>query len=125
MIKPRVESIELVNGLDLETLELKDPQRFHVTIRAMIGPDPGKGEESFDFCVCSQEWINDEIQQRRYVVAHRLMVISHWNVELVKRGINETISSLVADSWKELAKKLSVFASWEFEDYPEGGWPAV
>jgi hypothetical protein len=120
MIKPRVESIELVNGRDLETLELKDPQRFHVTVRAMIGPDPGEGEESFDFRVCSQEWMNEEIEKRGYFLG-RQMVISHWNVALVRRAINAAISPIVADSWKDLAMKLSAFASWEFEDYREGG----
>ena len=116
MIKPRISSIELQNGWDLESHPPIDKERFDLVVRAIIGPDPGEGEEFFDFPLCSIRWINDEIDRDGFCALQRRLAISHWDPSIVRKAIDQLISPLYGESWDQLAAKLMRFARWEFEE---------
>lgn len=119
MIKPRVDSIGLQNGQDLELFNSNDPEKFDVVVRVMIGPSTGDGEESFDFRVCSPEWISAESNLKGHFLARRVLVLPYWNVDLIRSEIMKEVSALTGETWDELATQLCKIARWEFEDYPE------
>jgi len=85
----------------------------------MIGPDGAPGEESFDFFVCTPAWLEGECERKGFFLIRRFLAVSHWDAGLVRRAIENVVSSVTGDSWPELASKLATIAYWEFEDYRE------
>ncbi|MCK2222051.1 Imm8 family immunity protein (plasmid) [Actinomadura sp. ATCC 31491] len=40
-----------------------DPQRFMFLVQMIAGPDDGPGDESFDFTVCTPQWLQDQVER--------------------------------------------------------------
>jgi hypothetical protein len=118
-MKPRIESIESANAESLESIDIQDMENFHVWVTALIGPSDRPGEEIFSFSVCSPQWIAEETSRKGYFLTRRLLVMSYWDTTLVKRAIEELVSSVTGDSWHEIARKLATISYWEFEDYTD------
>jgi hypothetical protein len=118
-MKPNIRHIGLPKGDELESFQPDDPSNVYTTVRAMIGPEGELGEESFDISVCTPDWIGRECERKGHFLIRRLLVVSHWNVELVRGAIGNIISSVTGDSWPEIATKLATIAFWEFEHYRE------
>ena len=45
--------------------------------------------------------------------------MDHWDFDLIKQFLDKRISTLVAESWEDLATMITRIAYWEFEDYRE------
>lgn len=118
-MRPRIRSISANHYEDFETFQPKNPTNFAIEVRVMIGTEQGEGEESFDFSVCTPDWLQAQCDETGYFFAGRRLVVDHWDVSLVRRFLDKRISTIVADSWSELADKISRFSHWEFEDYRE------
>lgn len=116
-MRPVINSISLQDGDSLETFQPNDSENFYVHVRVMIGPANQEGEESFDVQVCTPQALTQELDLRGYSFIRRRLIVSVWTPDLIREAIQRRVSTLTADSWTELARKLTEFAAWEFEDY--------
>jgi hypothetical protein len=53
---------------ELESYVPPDPSRFGLLVQALIGPEGGVGEESFDFLVCTPLWLATQLEHQQYVL---------------------------------------------------------
>jgi Immunity protein 8 len=104
-----------MDHLDLHTP--KDPEHFCIAVRAMVGPEGGKGEESFDIDVCTPKWLEEACQSEGFVVGRHYLIVTKYDVTQLKSVITSLVESCEGDSWREVAEKVSRIGHWEFEDY--------
>jgi Immunity protein 8 len=116
-MRPIINSIGLTDGDSLESFRPKDSENFCVCVRAMIGPVDQEGEESFDVQVCTPQALAEELNLRGYSFIRRRLIVRFWAPDLIREAIQRRVSTITADSWTELAYKLTEFADWEFENY--------
>jgi hypothetical protein len=82
----------------------------------MFGPKGTKGEESFDFTICTPQWFSERYDGEIILGLHHLIVPSYDYTKIVE-FISKFASGCFGKDWKEVAQKLSRLGSWEFEDY--------
>ena len=105
---------------DVENLRAHAPEPpFGFTMRALIGPRGGEGEESFDVFVCSPEWLADELKQDPIISGRSRLIMSAFDYDRVEAYVRKQIAFATGDTWSEVAAKLSRWSSWEFKDYVE------
>ncbi len=118
-MRPRIESIGTPDGEPLESIKVADVRSFNEVVRVLIGPSVGEGEEIFDIYICSPGWIECQCEEKGYWLARRTWVLSHWEVSLVRRAIQETVLRVTGNSWQAISQQLAAFMMWEFQDYKE------
>jgi len=118
-MRAQIHSIGTLIGDHLESVEVEDALHFSEMVRVLIGPESSEGEEIFDICVVSPQWIESECERVGYWKSLRTLVISRWDVELVKKAIRGTVEKVHGDSWDAVARQLAAFMFWEFQDYRE------
>ena len=111
--------IRSVTGDNVEHLPTWRPEAvgWSVGIRLLIGPSGGRGEESFDVTVCDIEWVAQRVQTEGLVDGRHTLVVDGFHWQSVLSFLQRRVASLEADTWPELATKLSRLGYWEFEDY--------
>lgn len=104
---------------DLESWYPEDPDCFALLVTVLAGPQGGIGKESFDFVVCTPEWIRREYGSDAVVSGRSRLLVFDYDFKKILRKIEGIVESISGDSWVEVATKLSRYAAWEFEDYQE------
>ena len=104
---------------DLEHFVPPDPTTFSVVIRLMAGPQGGDGEESFDFVVCSPSWLETTVNGDEPLLLRHKLLMRSFDFAMLRKFVERFVRGCEADSWDELADKLSRLGHWEFEDYRE------
>ena len=104
---------------DLEHFVPKKFNDFSVLIQAFIGPTNGPGEESFDFVLCTPIWIENEIKKDKYLFGKGFLIVNEYHYESLLNIIQGLCKRVSGNDWNTIAKKLSRFGNWEFEDYQE------
>ncbi|MCC8961137.1 immunity 8 family protein [Bradyrhizobium sp. Pear76] len=90
---------------------------FGILVMAMIGPAGDKGEESFDFMLCTPEWFSANAGAEFTIGRHHLFVRG-FDYGRLKAFVEDYCASCGDEpSWARLADKLSRLGKWEFEDY--------
>lgn len=102
---------------NLQTYTPRDPECFCVSVRAMVGPKGGEGEESFDINVCTPKWLAEVCQREGFIVGRHYLILSSYDVAHIKRVIVELIEKCEGNTWQEVTEKVSRIGYWEFEDY--------
>ena len=102
---------------DLETYSPKDPERFCVSVRAMVGPNTGEGEESFDIQVCTPKRLEEICEKQGFVVGRHHLIVCRYDVGYIKKLITRLIENCEGNSWPEVAEKVGRIGYWEYEDY--------
>lgn len=102
---------------DIENIETHRAEGiFHFLISVLIGPRDQEGHESFNVTICSPKWLEENISN--FMLHGRHMVITNiFDFGSFKTFFEKTVLNLSADNWDDLAKKISHYARWEFEDY--------
>lgn len=90
---------------------------FAVTLRLVVGPDDGPGEETFDVTVCSPDWLAEQVTRTPVLDARHHVVVAAFDWATIRRYVEDRVVRCSGDSWGEVAQQLSRLASWEFEDY--------
>ena len=104
---------------DLENYRPDNPAKFSFLIQAMIGPEGGAGEESFDIEVCTPKWLEETCDLHDVVIGrHRLIVREYIYVQIIQ-AINNYLKGCTGENWNEVAGKVARLGRWEFEDYVE------
>ena len=115
--RARVRAIYTSNMDDLARYVPQDPERFCVSVRAMVGPETGEGEESFDISVCTPKWLEYVCQRDGFVIGRHYLMVNDYNVPHLKKLIVQLIEKCEGSSWREAAEKVGRIGYWEFEDY--------
>lgn len=114
-MRPSLKSLDLEP--DPATLP-SDPAEFAVRARMIVGPDDGPGEESFDITVCTPEWLSRAADSGFYDARHHVVVnLDAFDSAALRRWLAKRVESVQADTWSEIADRISRLGYWEFEDY--------
>ena len=104
---------------DLENWSPETPDCFSYLLQVFIGPKDGKGEESFDFIVCTPAWLKDHYSFDSVVpLRHYLLVFRH-QFDAVRKTLEELVDRAQGDTWNELAIWLASYGKWEFDGYSD------
>jgi hypothetical protein len=103
---------------DADPLEsFKPTGPFGILVMAMIGPAGQEGHESFDFMVCTPEWLSSNMREEIKVGRHYLFVRDYDHARLEKFVQDYCSSCGEEATWQAIAEKLGRLGKWEFEDY--------
>jgi len=118
--------VKAIYTTDMDFLELHppgDPEHFCVWVRAMVGPEGGEGEESFDIGVCTPKWLAKKCEQEGFVVGRHYLVVERYDPPRLRTLITELIEKCEGNSWQEVGEKVGRIGHWEFEDYKLAAQP--
>lgn len=102
---------------DLERYIPADPERFSITVRAMVGPAEADGAESFDINICTAKWLEERLANEDFVLGMHRLFVKTYDPREIRRFITRSIERYGGATWKEVAEKISRVAYWEFEGY--------
>lgn len=115
-MKAELRSIETPEGEPLDSIR-PDSGSFCIPILVLIGPEGEKGEEIFQFQVCSPEWLAHELESYPAVWGTRLLIMAQYNPEAIEAHVRKRLRHAVGKDWISVAQKIGQWANWEFEDY--------
>lgn len=110
-------SLTTIEHEPLESVEPSDPTDFEIWVRALLAPQDGAGEESFDFRVASPPWLARNLPERGFQWGRHLLIVDRWDPAIVESAVARLLTSAEGQSWADLGAKLASYAYWEFEDY--------
>src|SRR5260221_6324103 len=105
--------------IDPDTFAPDDPERFAFLVQMHAGPAGGKGEESFDFEVCTPGWLLERARREGPMNGRHLVIIDTFNWPALQSYFQRLVSPCPGSDWHEVATKLSRYGHWEFEDYTQ------
>jgi hypothetical protein len=96
-----------------------EPKSFSFVARLLAGPADSAGEESFDVVICSPQWLAARCREvGLYDARHHLVVnVDQFDRRQLHTWLETRVSSVQAETWREIAERLGRLGSWEFEDY--------
>jgi hypothetical protein len=83
----------------------------------LVGPVGGKGEESFDFIVCTPGWFSSNMNGKLVVSGRNYLFMQKFDYPALEQFVRNYCSQCVGKTWREVADKVSRIGKWEFEDY--------
>ena len=101
---------------DLEHAAPPDPENFCILLQAMIGPEDGKGEESFDFLLCTPKWLMDDLGAKAHLWGRHYLLVPRYDFASILKAVTTLCSDVEAPDWKSTAAIISRYGKWEFED---------
>ena len=116
-MRARIRKYHSPDVRNLEEWRPPDPTCLGVLLQVLIGPTDDVGEESFDFMVCTPNWLRKEYGDDGVILGRAHVVVFHYKFASIRARLERLVSSFDASTWDELATKLSRYAHWEFEDY--------
>lgn len=116
MMRAILHGLHSPDAKDLEAYR-PDGAAFSLLVQALIGPDPGRGEESFDFVVCSPAWLLERAKRTGYVIPRHHLVVESYSLATIRKAIEKVCREATGDDWSTLATYIGRFGKWEFEDY--------
>jgi len=110
-------SIEIESFLD--DYRPADISNFGTWIRVTIGTSGSPAADDFEILVCTPTWLDSYIEGEKDGVAwgRHMLIVSHYDVDKIKRAVERLVSRCTSDDWATTAQKIGRFAQWEFEDY--------
>ncbi len=119
MIRPELRYLHSPD-VELKEYQPTDPENFCILVQAIIGPKENRGEESFDFMVCTPRWIINELEVSETLWTPYTLYVLTYDYNIVWNEIFRLCNSIVGDTWDEVARAIGRYAKWEFEDYRSG-----
>ena len=89
---------------------------FGILVMAIIGPVDGPGEESFDFMLCTPDWLASHMKDDITVGRHHVFV-KRFDYSQLQSFVEDYCCRCSGKSWAEVGEKLARLGKWEFEDY--------
>lgn len=94
-------------------------EHFGILVQAFIGPSDGLGEESFDFVVCTLDFVAATLHQDQFLFGKHYLLVEYYNYQIIFDVIDSLCDRISGSNWQEMAEKLGRYGKWEFEDYVE------
>jgi hypothetical protein len=117
MIYAELYGLHSPDALDLTQYTPEDPSSFGILVEAMIGPQNGVGHETFDFVLCTPSWFAQTLSEGEYRFGHSYIFFGKFDYVLLWRAIKKLCDSVAGPDWETVARRLSRYGKWEFEDY--------
>jgi hypothetical protein len=86
----------------------------------MVGPLDEVGEESFDFIVCSPDWMFDQMPGNITMGLHYIFMKRFDHTQL-EAFVERYCATCEGPSWRDVAQKVGRLGKWEFEEYEPSG----
>jgi hypothetical protein len=102
---------------DLERYAPEEPECFGLLVQAMIGPENLVGEESFDFVVCSPQWLATHMPADGYLFGRHYLLLARYDYATMRRAIQKVCDQAQGPTWDVVGALISRYGRWEFEDY--------
>lgn len=103
---------------DLRSYKPSPEQAFSILVQAMVGHEGGAAEESFNFVVCSPEWLHQRyLETGAPIFGASHIVVDDFDYMEIEAAIKKLCRSIEGRDWSEIASKLGRYGSWEFADY--------
>lgn len=115
--RPVLKRLHSPDAYDLHTFQPTDPKAFGILVQAMFGPENSEGEESFDIVVCTPAWLERQLKANGIIDARHHLIVGEFDLPRLQRFLTEYGNQCAAETWGEMALKLSRLGKWEFEDY--------
>ncbi|HVK37691.1 MAG TPA: immunity 8 family protein [Candidatus Kapabacteria bacterium] len=106
-----------MDGDDLSGYVPTDSRNFCLAMRLIAGPAGGEGEESFDFRVCTPDWLSASLTSGEIRLLRHILLVDEYNYSKTYRFVSDFVESCTGEGWDVIAEKLSRLGYWEFEDY--------
>jgi hypothetical protein len=95
----------------------EDPERFGIFVQAMIGPEGTEDAESFDFMVCSPNWLQNELRERGAIFGHGYLFLDRYAYRALLGTFTTFCQGIEGPDWPTIGARLNRYGRWEFEDY--------
>ena len=95
------------------------PKKFGILLQVLIGPEGQDGEESFDFVVCTPEWLREKHTNQGVIFGRHHVLVFGYHFERIQAAIIAMVENATGDDWIGLAQGISRYGCWEFEDYSD------
>lgn len=103
---------------DLENYTPDERDDFCLLFQAFIGTAGTKGEDSFNFLVCTPKWIERDLEKYGFLLGRGYsIIVKRYDFTQIQKIIQDLCRRVSGDSWEEIARKLGLYGHWEFEDY--------
>jgi hypothetical protein len=115
-------AIKFIENTDTPSLSInayvpEDPTDFSCTLGLTIGAASENGGEQFYLTVCSPKWLARACEKDGFIWGRHRLIVPEYNLKSITAVVTKFVERRSGESWKEVAEKLSRFASWEFEGY--------
>jgi hypothetical protein len=101
---------------ELDLKEFRPNGPFGISVRAIVGPIGERGEESFDFVVCSPDWFALNMPAE-FVLGRHYLFAQRFDYAALEEFVRTYCESCAGESWRDVAEKVGRLGMWEFEDY--------
>lgn len=89
---------------------------FGIAVQAMVGPAGQDGEESFDFVLCTPDWLSENLSNP-FTLGRHFLFVHKYNYNALLNFVAEFCYSCEGPSWASIAERVGRLGKWEFEDY--------
>ncbi len=109
------------NDVDLQLSNYNpNDDNFGIWARIIVGEKNGIGEESFDFFICTPEWLKGNIENDDVVFGFHYIIVKKFDYLKIYNKLEQYVSNINEKDWKSIADKISLIGKWEFDGYTEG-----
>lgn len=117
LLQPELHWLHSPDLLDMRASIPDDPENFCLLVQALVGPPGDQGEESFDFLVCTPNWLYRSLAEQPAIFGRHYLFVQRYDYELIVATIERLCASISCSNWSEVAERLGRYGQWEFEDY--------
>jgi hypothetical protein len=110
-MKARLRELTLTSGLPLEQLL---PCCSEVTVQAVLGPDPGEGDELFEFTVRIGVTAED-MGPGGYAWTGKTLMLPAFDPKKVRDAVFEVLAGMEGEDWASVVSQLREYMRWEFD----------
>jgi hypothetical protein len=103
--------------IDPDSFVPGDPERFMFLVQMLAGPAGDRGEESFEFLVCTPGWLQDRVGHDGPITGANKVIVDSFDWPALESFFQRMASRCTGTTWRDVATKLSRFGRYEFEDY--------
>lgn len=96
-----------------ENVDLGDD--FLLSGTACIGTEESSACDNFDFTVISPKALEKKLSTTKLIHGRAYFILMEFNYQVLKERLNDIVSSCQAETWDEIALKLSPYFYWEYE----------
>ncbi|HEX8990235.1 MAG TPA: immunity 8 family protein [Anaerolineales bacterium] len=120
MVNAELKRLHSPDVADLQNFSPEEADNFRILVQALIGPLGSKGQESFDFVICTPKWIENEVERQGHLFGKAHLVVKEYDYNEIFGAIEKLCNGLSGDSWETIESKLRLYGDWEYEDNRPG-----
>ncbi len=112
-----LKSLHSTDVAQVENYLPHEEDNFGFTLRAMVGPMDGEGEESFDIVVCTPKWLMEKYGASDVLLGLHKLIFFKYDYLRLRQFVEKYLMRCSGNTWEEVAQKVSLLGQWEFEGY--------